>query len=217
MPLKSETNLAQATSHTVTPTLSKGESTRAAILDAALALAARDGLEGLTIGLLAERMQMSKSGVFSHFGSREDLQLEVVREYHRRFELSVFRPALLEPKGLPRLEKMLSLWMKLRIDELNSGCIYISGAVEFDDRPGVVRDQLIESVQMWRTALEKTIYQAIEEGHFRKVCDPKVMLFQIYSFVLGLHHDVRFLKNPGSIEIAHAMIQKVIRENQVQH
>lgn len=217
MPLKPETHSTEAVLLAGVPPLSKGESTRAAILDAALSLAARDGLEGLTIGLLAERMQMSKSGVFSHFGSREDLQLEVVREYHRRFELGVFRPALLEPKGLPRLEKMLSLWMKLRIDELNSGCIYISGAIEFDDRPGVVRDQLIDSVQMWRAALEKTIHQAIEEGHFRKDCDPKVMLFQIYSFVLGLHHDVRFLKNPGSIQIAQAMIQKVIHENQVQH
>jgi AcrR family transcriptional regulator len=197
--------------------LSKGESTRVAILDAALSLAAKDGLEGLTIGTLADRMQMSKSGVFSHFGSREDLQLEVVREYHRRFELSVFKVALLEPKGLPRLEKMLSLWMKLRIDELNSGCIYISGAVEFDDRPGAVRDQLILSVRTWRSALEKAITQSIEEGHFRKDCNPKVMLFQIYSFVLGLHHDVRFLKNPGSINIAHSMIQKVINENRVQH
>lgn len=199
-----------------TPPLSKGESTRAAILDAALSLAGKDGLEGLTIGTLAYRMQMSKSGVFSHFGSREELQLEVVREYHRRFESSVFKPALLEPKGLPRLEKMLSLWMKLRIDELNSGCIYISGAVEFDDRPGVLRDQLILSVQTWRSALEKAIIQSIEEGHLRKDCNPHMMLFQIYSFVLGLHHDVRFLKNPESIDIAHSMIQKVINEKRVQ-
>lgn len=200
-----------------TPLLSKGESTRMAILDAALFLSAKDGLEGLTIGQLAEQMQMSKSGVFAHFGSREDLQLEVVREYHRRFESSVFKPALQEKRGLPRLEKMLSLWMKLRIDELNSGCIYISGAVEFDDRPGAVRDQLILSVQMWRAALERAITQSIKEGHLKKNCDPRVMLFQIYSFVLGLHHDVRFLKIPGSIDIAHSVIQKVIDENRTKH
>lgn len=197
--------------------LSKGEMTRLAILDTALPLAARDGLESLTIGQLAEHMGMSKSGVFAHFGSREDLQLEVVKEYHRRFEANVFRPALEAARGLPRLEKMLSLWMKLRIDELNSGCIYISGAVEFDDRSGALRDQLMKSVQMWRAALEKAIRQSIEEGHLKKECNPRVMLFQIYSFILGLHHDVRFLRIPGSIEIARSVIQRVIDENRVHH
>ena len=85
---------------------SKGEQTRAAILDTALDLAARDGLEGLTIGLIAERMRMSKSGVFAHFGSREDLQLATLHEYHHRFEAEVFTPALRKPRGLPRLEAM---------------------------------------------------------------------------------------------------------------
>lgn len=197
--------------------LTKGESTRAAILDAALLLAGRDGLEGLTIGLLAEKMGMSKSGVFAHFGSREDLQVEVVREYHRRFEATVFKPALSMPRGLPRLEKMLSLWMKLRIDELTSGCIYISGAVEFDDRPGAVRDQLILSVSTWRHALDRAIKQSIKEGHLKSSCDPQIVLFQIYSFVLGLHHDARFLKLPDSIEIAQFSISKLIQENQTTH
>lgn len=195
----------------------KGESTRAAILDAALLLAGRDGLEGLTIGLLAERMNMSKSGVFAHFGSREELQVEVVREYHRRFESTVFKPALSMPRGLPRLEKILNLWMKLRIDELTSGCIYISGAVEFDDRPGSVRDQLVLSVGTWRLALDRAIKQSIKEGHLKNTCDPKLVLFQIYSFVLGLHHDARFLKLPDSIQIAQYSIDKLIKENQVIH
>ncbi|WP_338025127.1 peptidylprolyl isomerase, partial [Burkholderia sola] len=95
----------------------KGEQTRAAILEAALDLASRDGLEGLTIGLLAERMQMSKSGVFAHFGSREDLQVEVVREYHHRFENEVFFPSLRESRGLPRLRAMLARWIEKRIQE----------------------------------------------------------------------------------------------------
>ena len=193
--------------------LSKGASTRAAILDAALILAGRDGLEGLTIGLLAERMQMSKSGVFAHFGSREDLQLEVVREYHRRFALTVFRPALNEARGLPRLKRMLELWMKLRIEELNSGCIYISGAVEFDDRPGSVRDQLVLSVQTWRETLDRCIRQAITEHHLKPDCNVEAMLFQIYSFVLGLHHDARFLKAAHSINLAQQALEKLINEN----
>jgi AcrR family transcriptional regulator len=125
----------------------KGEQTRVAILDAALDLASRDGLEGLTIGLLAERMQMSKSGVFAHFGSREDLQVEVVREYHRRFEDEVFFPSLREPRGLPRLRAMISRWIEKRIQEVTTGCIYISGAVEYDDRAdSQVREQLASSV-----------------------------------------------------------------------
>ena len=87
--------------HAAATPMRKGELTRAAILDAALELASRDGLEGLTIGVLAERMQMSKSGVFAHFGSREDLQVEVVREYHKRFEQEVVYPSWTEPRGLP--------------------------------------------------------------------------------------------------------------------
>lgn len=191
----------------------KGELTRAAILDAALELAARDGLEGLTIGLIADRMQMSKSGVFAHFGSREDLQLEVVREYHRRFQKNVFEPALEQTKGLPRLEKMLELWMELRIHELTSGCIYISGAVEFDDRPGAVRDQLVRSVEMWRQALLKSIKISIAEGHLKKDANPEAMLFGIYSAILGLHHDARFLRLNKSILLASELVNKIIDEN----
>jgi AcrR family transcriptional regulator len=118
----------------------KGEMTRAAILDVALELASRDGLEGLTIGLLADRMNMSKSGVFAHFGSREDLQIEVLKLYHRRFEQEVFFPSVKEARGLPRLEAMFNHWVKRVSVEIASGCIYISGAVEYDDRPGPIRE-----------------------------------------------------------------------------
>lgn len=189
----------------------KGEQTRAAILDAALDLASRDGLEGLTIGLLAERMQMSKSGVFAHFGSREELQAEVVREYHRRFEEEVFFPSLREPRGLPRLRAMLSRWFEKRIHEVTTGCIYISGAVEYDDRAdSQVREQLVASVRMWRAALLRTISQAIEEGHLRQDTDPALMLFELYSVTLGLHHDGRFLHLPDAVDHAWAALEKLI-------
>ena len=116
--------------------LQKGRQTKAAIVDAALGLATQIGLEGLSIGALAEVMQMSKSGVFAHFGSREELQISVVREYHARFEEEVFYPAMGAPRGLPRLRTLFDNWMKRTTVEIDSGCIYISGAVEFDDRPG---------------------------------------------------------------------------------
>ncbi|SPK73507.1 putative transcriptional regulator, tetR family [Cupriavidus taiwanensis] len=190
----------------------KGEMTRVAILDAALELSSRDGLEGLTIGLLAERMQMSKSGVFAHFGSREDLQVEVVREYHRRFEQEVFYPSLQEPRGLPRLWSMVRRWMEKRIQEVTTGCIYISGAVEYDDRAGsLVRDELVKSVTIWRAALNRAINQAKEEGHLRADCDPRLMLFEMYSLELGLHHDARFLRLPDSAELAMVALNKLIQ------
>ncbi|ESJ23768.1 DNA-binding protein, AcrR family, includes nucleoid occlusion protein SlmA [Cupriavidus sp. H18C1] len=190
----------------------KGEMTRVAILDAALELSSRDGLEGLTIGLLAERMQMSKSGVFAHFGSREDLQVEVVREYHRRFEQEVFYPSLNEPRGLPRLWSMVRRWMEKRIQEVTTGCIYISGAVEYDDRAeSPVRDELIKSVTIWRAALTRAIEQAKEEGHLRADCDPRLMLFEMYSLELGLHHDARFLRLPDSAELAMVALNKLIQ------
>ena len=189
----------------------KGEQTRAAILDAALDLASRDGLEGLTIGLLAERMQMSKSGVFAHFGSREDLQVEVVKEYHRRFEEEVFFPSLREPRGLPRLQAMISGWIEKRIQEVTTGCIYISGAVEYDDRAdNPVREQLVASVSTWRAALTRAISQAMEEGHLRADADPQLMLFEMYSFTLGLHHDARFLHLPDAVRLTRASLDKLI-------
>ena len=122
--------------------LQKGQQTKAAIIEAALGLATHIGLEGLSIGALADVTGMSKSGVFAHFGSREELQISVIREYHTRFEQEVFYPAMSAPRGLARLSAMFDNWMKRTSIEIDSGCIYISGAVEFDDSTGPVRDAL---------------------------------------------------------------------------
>jgi AcrR family transcriptional regulator len=172
----------------------KGEQTRAAILDAALDLASRDGLEGLTIGLLADRMQMSKSGVFAHFGSREDLQIAVIEEYHRRFEEEVFFPSLKEARGLPRLEMMLKRWVERHRREITSGCIYISGAVEYDDRPGPIRDQLLEMVLAWKRALVRAAEQAVACHHLRADTDCEQMIYEARALIFALHHDARFLR-----------------------
>jgi AcrR family transcriptional regulator len=197
----------------VVPARSKGALTKAMIVDQALKIASHQGLEGLTVGLLADALAMSKSGVFAHFGSREELQLAVVREYYRRFEAQVFQPALQEPKGLARLQKMINLWVQTSIQELSAGCIFISGAVEFDDRPGPVRDELVRSVQIWRAALKRAIEQAVEVGDLKKDCTPEAMLFQIYSYVQGLHHDARFLQISRSVDIATQSIQQTIDQN----
>ena len=210
----SMTDLTSVTAaHSVVSARSKGALTKAVIVDQALKIASHQGLEGLTVGLLAEALAMSKSGVFAHFGSREELQLAVVREYYRRFEAQVFQPALQEPKGLARLQKMINLWVQTSIQELSAGCIFISGAVEFDDRPGPVRDELVRSVQTWRAALKRAIEQAVEVGDLKKDCAPEAMLFQIYSYVQGLHHDARFLQISRSVDIAAQSIQQTIDQN----
>ncbi len=178
----------------------KGEQTRAAILDAALDLASRDGLEGLTIGLLADRMQMSKSGVFAHFGSREDLQIAVIQEYHRRFEEEVFFPSLKETRGLPRLSAMFSRWVTRHTREIDSGCMYISGAVEYDDRPGPIRDELLSMVMAWQKALMRAAKQAVKEGHLVTDTDCEQLIFEMRAMVLALHHDARFLGDTRAVE-----------------
>jgi len=190
--------------------LLKGQQTRATILEAALGLASHMGLEGLSIGALAEVTQMSKSGVFAHFGSREELQISVIREYHARFEEEVFFPAIREPRGLPRLRALFERWVRRVSVEIDSGCIYISGAVEFDDRPGPVRDALAGMVRAWHAALERAIRVAVEEGQLRSDTDPTQMLFEVHGLILALHHDARFLRIPGALDRARAGFERTL-------
>jgi len=188
----------------------KGQQTKVAIIDAALGLATQIGLEGLSIGAVAEVMRMSKSGVFAHFGSREELQISVVREYYRRFEDEVFRPALAQPRGLPRVRALFANWMKRVAVELQSGCIFISGAVEFDDRSGPVRDALASSVQTWLTALYRAVEQAREAGHLRADAQEQQIAFEIHAIILALHYEARFLKTPGSMARAEQAFEGIL-------
>jgi AcrR family transcriptional regulator len=191
--------------------LQKGQQTKTAIVDAALGLATQIGLEGLSIGALAEVTQMSKSGVFAHFGSREELQISVIREYHTRFEEEVFYPAMQQARGMPRLRALFANWMKRTSIEIDSGCIYISGAVEFDDRTGPVRDALVGSVKTWLAAMRRAVVSSKEEGHLRADVDEDQLLFEIHGLILALHYEARFLKNPGSVARANAGFDNILR------
>jgi len=188
----------------------KGELTRAAILDVALELASREGLEGLTIGLLADKMNMSKSGVFAHFGSREDLQMEVLKLYHYRFEQEVFVPSVKEPRGIPRLQAMYARWIKRVSVEIASGCIYISGAVEYDDRPGPIREELVSMVRTWQGALLRCVQQCIDAGQLQPATDARQMVYEMYGLILALHHDARFLRQPGSVDRARTGFDRLL-------
>jgi AcrR family transcriptional regulator len=183
-------------------TASKAEQTKATIIDAALRLASQIGLEGLSIGALAEVTQMSKSGVFAHFGSREELQISVVREYFARFERDVFMPTLSVNRGIPRLKALFANWMVQVGHEIQSGCIFISGAVEFDDRSGPVRDALEQSMMTWLTAVNRSVALAIEMGHLSSAADPKQVVFEIHGLILALHYEAKFIKSPRSMERA---------------
>ena len=190
--------------------LLKGQQTKAAIIEAALGLAAQIGLEGLSIGALAEITGMSKSGVFAHFGSREELQISVVREYHDRFEREVFYPAMQALRGIPRLQAMFDNWMVQTSNEIDSGCIYISGAVEFDDRAGPVRDALASSVASWQAAVRRAVEQAQEEGHLTAEVDPLQVAFEIHGLILALHYEARFLKVPGAADRARQGFARIL-------
>jgi AcrR family transcriptional regulator len=190
--------------------LQKGQQTKAVIVDAALGLATHIGLEGLSIGALADVTGMSKSGVFAHFGSREELQISVIREYFSRFEQEIFYPALKESRGLPRLKAMFGNWMKRVTVEIQSGCIFISGAVDFDDRPGPVRDALASSVKTWLAAVHRAVVQAKEEGHLVADADESQIGFEIHGLILAVHYEARFLKAPGSIMRANKAFEQIL-------
>jgi AcrR family transcriptional regulator len=195
--------------------LRKGEQTRAAILNSAVGLAAQQGLEGITIGTLAELMQMSKSGVFAHFGSREDLQIAVLKEYERRFVDDVLRPGLVAARGLPRLVAIFERWLENTVVEATHGCIWISGAAEYDDRPGPVRDALVAVVKAWQREIGRAIQQSIDEGHLAPTDDIAEMtsdlIFDLYSVVLALHHDARLLNTPDAVARARRSFDRLVK------
>lgn len=188
----------------------KGEQTRNVILQAGLNMAAREGLEGITIGTLAETIGMSKSGVFSHFGSREDLQIAILKEYEQRFIQETLIAHLRHPRGLPRLKAIVQSWVKQSAQEASEGCIWISGATEFDARPGPVRDTLVGMVRSWQAELSRAIVIAVQEGHLKANTDVEQLVFEIYGAVLVLHHDARLLQSLNAVDRALGSLDRLL-------
>lgn len=166
----------------------KRAATREVILEQAYAMACKDGLEGLSIGTLAQAVGMSKSGVFAHFGSREDLLLAVLEVGARRFMHKVLVPALEHPRGLPRLRAIVENWQEW-VHCYRTGCVLLSAASEYDGREGALHDGVVRQQSGWRSELRKSIAMAMTEGHLRHDTDPAQLAFEIYSLMLGLHHD----------------------------
>jgi AcrR family transcriptional regulator len=190
---------------------SKGEQTRGAILDRALDIASRLGLEGLTIGSLAEATGMSKSGLFAHFGSREELQLAVLEHGARRFGEQVLAPAVTIDRGLPRLRALFDHWIDWTASSgLPGGCILLSAAHEFDDRPGVIRDAVAAGQRRGLAVIERAVRLAIDEGHLREDADPEQIAFEMLGLILVAHNHRRLLSDREARGRARAAFEALI-------
>ncbi|MEV6524778.1 TetR/AcrR family transcriptional regulator [Longispora sp. NPDC051575] len=175
--------------------MSKGELTKQAVLEEATTIAARLGLEGLTIGSLATSMNMSKSGLFGHFRSKEALQLQVLAHARENFTHLVLRPALAAPRGEPRLQVMLDRWLDLGLT-FAAGCLFVSAATEFDDREGPVREQLVHDHQDMLDSVAQMFRAGVSEGTFRADADAEQFAHDVNGVMLGFYHAFRLLRDP---------------------
>jgi AcrR family transcriptional regulator len=175
-----------------------GERTRQAILESAVDIASEEGLEGLTIGRLAAELSMSKSGLFAHFGSKEELQLATVEAAREVFVREVIRPAFEAPKGLARLWGLCDVWLEyVRREVFRGGCFFAAAAAEFDGRPGAVRDRVAAIMKEWLAVLGRSVAEAQGEGQLDPSADPAQLAFELNALEMGanwayqLHGDRR--------------------------
>jgi AcrR family transcriptional regulator len=194
---------------TTAPTLApKGERTRQSILDRAVDLASLHGLQGLTIGGLAEELGMSKSGLFAHFGSKEELQIATIEAAAQRYIAEIFSQALLEPRGYPRLMAICNSWLSyIRRGVFPGGCFFAAASFEFDSRPGPVRDRVRELMDDWMRALERAIRMAKDEGHLQHDVDPAQLAFELNSMFFGANFSFYLRDDRQAIERAERAVR----------
>jgi len=190
--------------------MGKGEETRRAIIDEALELASTVGLEKLTIGALAGTTGMSKSGLFAHFRSKEQLQLQVLAEARQRFIEIVIAPAMQKPRGEARLRSIFESTMKQWEEDLPGGCIFHAVSAELDDQPGPARDYLVETQRDYADTLRRAAEIAVEEGEFRKDLDLDQFVFELGSITAAYHHFGRLLGDPEADQRARKMFQGLL-------
>lgn len=175
----------------------KSSNTRETILDRSVELASRVGLSGLSIGSLAAEVEMSKSGLFAHFGSKEQLQLDTLQRAAERFVDRVVRPALAQDPGEPRVLALAERWIEwAKSSYPRSGCLFVQAATEFDDQPGSVRELLVRQQRQWMDVLAGAAERASSAGHFRSDLDPRQFAYEIYAVMLGYYHQHRLLHDP---------------------
>lgn len=191
--------------------MSKGDETRERIVSRAFLLAGRDGLEGLTIGALADELSLSKSGLFAHFGSKEDLQVAVLDYASSLFAERVMLPAFKAPRGLPRLKRIFENWVDWITDGRNpGGCFFQQANVEFDDREGRPRDVLVEQQKSLIEALTKTVQLAIDERQVNKGVDARQIAFELEGIMMALNMYSRLMKDRRAIDRARAAFDRLM-------
>jgi AcrR family transcriptional regulator len=190
--------------------MSKGQNTRAAILRQAVALARVQGIEGLSIGRLAERSGLSKSGLFGHFGSKEALQRAVLEAVVEEFRTTVIVPALREPTGLARLQRLFDAWLTwAQGDEKDGGCPLLGASIELDDRPGELRDYLVEKQQAWLDCIRRMTAKAVADGELHPGLDSEQFAFEFNAIGLGFHFAYRLLDDATAAERARNSFQRL--------
>ena len=193
--------------------MGKGEETRQAILDAALVLSSQVGISGLSIGMLAEKASMSKSGLFAHFGSKEELQIAVVRESQQRFVDTVVRPALKAPRGVARLHALFSNWLDWTSRaQLPGGCPLNAAANEFDDQPGPVRDAVEAGLNEGRRMLANAVRLAIETGDLRADTDVDQVVFEFTGIELVTMQNKRLFRDKDAHRRAVDAFERLLRD-----
>lgn len=189
--------------------MSKGQETRTAILDEALQVASRVGFEALSIGQLAEQTGMSKSGLFAHFRSKEQLQLQTLDHSRAWFVDTVLRPTLAAPRGEPRVRALFEHWLTWE-SVLEGGCIYVSASIEYDDRPGLMRDALVRNQQDWLESVATVVRSAVSEGHFREDTDPEQFAFEFNGLTLAYHQARRLMRDERALDRTRAAFSALV-------
>lgn len=193
--------------------MGKGEETRQVILDEALSLSSQIGIGSLSIGALADKAGMSKSGLFAHFGSKEEMQIAVIRESQQRFIDTVVRPALKEPRGIARLRAFLVNWMDwTRRARLPGGCPLNAAANEFDDQPGAVRDAVAAGLADGRRMLANSVRMAVEAGELRLDTDIDQFVFEFTGIVLVAMQNMRLFREKDASRRALDAFERLVRD-----
>jgi AcrR family transcriptional regulator len=193
--------------------MGKGQETRQAIVTRAIRLASIVGLEGVTIGRLAEELKLSKSGLFAHFRSKENLQVEAVHTAAELFLEAVMVPTEREPQGIDRVRAFFDNW--LAWGDSPAGCFFVSAAVELDDQPGPARDALVKAHRDLRDALTTAAQIAVEKGHFRPDLDAEQFAFELYGIVLSAHHFHRFVRDPDTLARTRTAFERLVSDAEV--
>lgn len=195
----------------------RGQDTKKQILEEAMKIASTHGIQGITIGELAKKVGMSKSGLFAHFDNKDNLQLEILKMASEHFVESVLKPAFVIEKGIPRIEAMFNNWLIFLNDDstLPGGSIFISASFELDDRPGVLKDFVQKSQELLILNIEKAVQLAIECKHLKSNTNKSEFAWKLYSFVLGYHHFKRMLHNPKAKELIKNAFKELIEKNKL--